>query len=990
MSENNDHQALSEEATVLIREELKASSAGERDGEEVYILGVNWLSKWCDCSGLPLNDILKAVVSKGKEQLKHWDKEERSSGCLLQKGGSRDSLRPGAIDNSDLFDSEGDWRLRRGMVEGLDYIVLHSSSWDRLRQWHGIVSESHVVRKHCIVDTNLGSCSVDLYNVFQTDDQHSMDVEVAQPPSVSKEVLHSSGTMDSSHSHLGDVNLPQKTTPLGINIPRLSSENVISYNIPVSPGMTSDDQKFCLSPRTSSMPLSPLSVGSPLSRSFGPVPIWAEDTVMSDSSTRRGLAGLANLGNTCFMNSSLQCLCHTPSLMYAFLSGNYKTDLNTENPLGLGGKLASAFGSLLSKVWRPGASYVTPKHFKWQLAKFAPQFGGYLQQDSQELLSFLLDGLHEDLNRIKDKPYREEKDADGRPDDEVAAEAWENYRARNDSVVVDKFQGLYKSTLKCPNCNYTSVKFDPFMYLSLPLPSPKRRTFQVTTVDQFHDINPLSLAVRISKSSTVRDLVREVERIYNDHQAGTIDRSQEWVIAQWNGKSLDLFMEEDSCVDVIPEKGSVFSYFSSRSYKIYAFRYSGDCVKPSVAARTVFVHHKGGSDSANIPSVYFLPKDNYEEMQVSKSDYNNYWKVQPDQTLSAALETFASISPVKRTDDKEEGNQHARTAMDIEQSNQRKNHLYFANSNGQPKSTSYWMSSSPVIGPEDDPLPIYLYAEWEDEDQFTPIVVRDPILEHGSIYELEEQSKMPFKATLKDCLECFCQPEQLDASDTWYCRKCNDHVRGIKKLDLWYLPDVLVVHLKRFSYSRYSRDKLDTNIEFPLQELDMSGFVPRSAFPSSKKMKLSDTESFLEFTKTQEDWVYDLYAVSNHFGGMGGGHYTAFCQMPDNQRWYDFDDSHVSEIDSKSVQSASAYVLFYHRRGSDNGLAQKALEVADSITHGEDAKACDSPVKSISFGNNSILTRSSLDIVREVPSKENLHIEDAVEDDDEVMDINAI
>jgi len=249
---------------------------------------------------------------------------------------------------------------------------------------------------------------------------------------------------------------------------------------------------------------------------------------------------------------------------------------------------------------------------------------------------------------------------------------------------------------------------------------------------------------------------------------------------------------------------------------------------------------------------------------------------------------------------------------------------------------------------------------------------------------------MPFKATLKDCLECFCQPEQLDASDTWYCSKCKEHVRGIKKLDLWYLPDVLVVHLKRFSYSRYSRDKLDTNIEFPLQELDMSGFVPRSAFPSSKKMKLSDTESSMESTKTQDDLVYDLYAVSNHFGGMGGGHYTAFCQMPDNQKWYDFDDSHVSEIDPISVQSASAYVLFYHRRGSDNGLAQKALEVADSITHGEDAKACDSPVKSISFGNHSVLTRPSLDIVREVPSKENLHVEDAVEDEDEVMNINAI
>ena len=70
----------------------------------------------------------------------------------------------------------------------------------------------------------------------------------------------------------------------------------------------------------------------------------------------------------------------------------------------------------------------------------------------QELLAFLLDGLHEDLNRIKNKPYIEEADSDGRPDAEVALEAWRNYRARNDSVVVDHFQVGYWALLEsqCP------------------------------------------------------------------------------------------------------------------------------------------------------------------------------------------------------------------------------------------------------------------------------------------------------------------------------------------------------------------------------------------------------------------------------------------------------------------------------------------------------------------------------------------------------------
>lgn len=59
--------------------------------------------------------------------------------------------------------------------------------------------------------------------------------------------------------------------------------------------------------------------------------------------------------------------------------------------------------------------------------------------------------------------------------------------------------------------------------------------------------------------------------------------------------------------------------------------------------------------------------------------------------------------------------------------------------------------------------------------------------------------------------------------------------------------------------------------------------------------------------------VYDLYAVSNHFGGMGGGHYNAYCKMP-NGNWWCFDDSHVHAVDKDKICSSSAYVLFYRRR----------------------------------------------------------------------------
>lgn len=88
----------------------------------------------------------------------------------------------------------------------------------------------------------------------------------------------------------------------------------------------------------------------------------------------------------------------------------------------------------------------------------------------KELLEWLLDALHEDLNRVTEKPYSELKDSDGRADSVVAAEAWQQHHARNQSIVIDLFYGQLKSKVSCLGCGRDSVRFDPFSLLSLPLP----------------------------------------------------------------------------------------------------------------------------------------------------------------------------------------------------------------------------------------------------------------------------------------------------------------------------------------------------------------------------------------------------------------------------------------------------------------------------------------------------------------------------------------
>ena len=139
-----------------------------------------------------------------------------------------------------------------------------------------------------------------------------------------------------------------------------------------------------------------------------------------------GLKGLQNLGNTCFMNSALQCLSNCEALTRYFIGENWKGDLNRGNILGMQGELAGEYAKVVQELWsNDGSFYVTPNEFKRVIARFAPQFTGYQQHDSQELLAFLLDGLHEDLNRVRVKPPTEVPQGNGQDDDEIAALTWE-------------------------------------------------------------------------------------------------------------------------------------------------------------------------------------------------------------------------------------------------------------------------------------------------------------------------------------------------------------------------------------------------------------------------------------------------------------------------------------------------------------------------------------------------------------------------------------
>ncbi|XP_021370676.1 ubiquitin carboxyl-terminal hydrolase 2-like isoform X1 [Mizuhopecten yessoensis] len=210
-----------------------------------------------------------------------------------------------------------------------------------------------------------------------------------------------------------------------------------------------------------------------VSRAGRSTPSSYTSTVQVNSSrfVNAGKTGLRNLGNTCFMNSVLQCLSNTKPLIEFCLNEEFMSEKNTTTS-SMKGQLMTAYANLMTAMWKDNdVSHTSPSAFKMQVQKFAPRFTGYAQQDAQEFLRYLLEGLHEDVNRVRTKPKPVTiKDEDFTNDSEKASEYYRVYLSYDNSRIVEIFVGQLKSELRFKDCGHKSTTFDPFWDLSVPIP----------------------------------------------------------------------------------------------------------------------------------------------------------------------------------------------------------------------------------------------------------------------------------------------------------------------------------------------------------------------------------------------------------------------------------------------------------------------------------------------------------------------------------------
>jgi len=187
-----------------------------------------------------------------------------------------------------------------------------------------------------------------------------------------------------------------------------------------------------------------------------------ENNEQSGSSLKKQ-GGLQNIGNSCYLNSVIQCLLHCDPIRDYFVKGRFKSEINSRSKTK--GKCADATSSLFEDLLNGRTS--SPSSVKSAVNRFSGLFRGTSQEDAQEFLRWYLEALHEDVQKVTSKP-RITKEA------ESAREAWSQYTSRENSQIVDLCVGQLKSSLTCSHCGYVSNVWDPFWDLSVPLPSGAR------------------------------------------------------------------------------------------------------------------------------------------------------------------------------------------------------------------------------------------------------------------------------------------------------------------------------------------------------------------------------------------------------------------------------------------------------------------------------------------------------------------------------------
>ncbi len=603
-----------------------------------------------------------------------------------------------------------------------------------------------------------------------------------------------------------------------------------------------------------------------------------------------GRVGLDNLGNTCYLNASVQALLHTSHLMDFFLAQTHMRHINVSNKHGYGGRLAYQFGRLANEVWSTTQRSITPRVFCGEVGSLNAQFAGHQQQDAQELLDFLLVGLSEDLNLVEDKPYMEMPDSDGRPESELADIWWGNHQKRDLSVITSLFSGQFKSSTAC-DCGHTSARYEPYTLLSVAIPED---IYRGITVHVFlREISyGIQCRVGVLRTGNLQDVVNallapdfkpslnvgkcsqfvaaevvssRVKCLYPlTHELNTISDSDNIFLFEiLNDERPRPQNESAACntnEDVHPNASLIISdpenIFKQKTENLVVK--SLEEVSASAKARIAFVQRKirlidsGGMENFQI-CVFGLPIMDVFPTEISGAALYSIISKRVEPYLLGKVETLqslllgqveshflqlhtsagftkGSVRPI--TDEEAVGGAIPPMGFVLR-------YVTGGNQTSCTCSRCPWLARCRgCLIPQNDEL-IQL-ADGETIAIDWHMIVFEEMINTGAIMKVHAhpsagtgKTSYESRIPLSRCFEKFTEDERLEG---FLCAKCKSDTSMKRNFKLWRLPPVLVVQLKRFQFDQTSRRKLNNHIDFPHDGLDLMRFIAESRKHKDEKL----------------------------------------------------------------------------------------------------------------------------------------------------------
>ena len=645
-----------------------------------------------------------------------------------------------------------------------------------------------------------------------------------------------------------------------------------------------------------------------------------------------GLCGGKNLGNTCFMNSSIACISNCTELTYYFLSGDYIKDINKENKLGMGGKLAMSWGALLQQYWVEKTRVGNPAEFKKTLGDKVKMFRGFGQQDSNEFMNFFIDYLNEDLNGTTQKPYIElDSKKEDESDEECSKRFWESNLTRNDSVITDLFCGQYKSTIVCPDCGNINITFDPFNTLTLSLVNKSNESDKANEDYEYLDEFHIFYVPKYSIRKPVRIIIKNIIKNANlDELFKALGNKRDFIYKDLINELFYIKISNSKLVDFIEDISEIEDHTDDFIFSYDVLDELENIKIPIYFKNSEFPRVVSGTEDMTLEElrkkIYLnirkyiysplVPIEEQKDKDTLSQEIQNYlhnMNIKDDKIIQMIEDEYKILFNPENKDEKIKNNIN-NFLNDIPFN------IYLQEKNSDKKIVIIDKNNFFKISEElSNLLGINSFEDTFSEklsllDNYEIYVDFNTNSKYINNKEMKLNSCLVYKTdfknvkikkkknnknisasnhstiTLGDCLKNFSKEEKLEAGNEWYCPKCKKHTLATKKMELYYLPKILIICFKRFMRESYRWRKNEQLVDFPINNLNMGDYMIGPDKDHSK---------------------YNLFAVSQHYGSTAFGHYTAVCK--NFNKWYSYNDSSVHPCSENDARSSAAYVLFYRR-----------------------------------------------------------------------------